>query len=73
MVSLCLTIIAFVMPVFSMIKLKVPKEFLYGILVIIADVNTYNGLALTRDNMLIYCVSVIFVMNMALLFRRKKE
>lgn len=73
MVSLCLTIIAFVMPVFSMIKLKVPKEFLYGILVIIADVNMYNGLALTRDNMLIYCVSVIFVMNMALLCRRKKE
>lgn len=73
MVSLCLTIITFVMPVLSMTRMKVPKEFLYGIFVIIADVNTYNGLALTRDHMLIYCVSVIFIMNMAILSGRKKE
>lgn len=64
-VALSLTFVVFVNPVLKLLQYKVKKEWLFGIGIVAVFVNTYNGLALQRDHMLIYCVTVIFLVNMA--------
>lgn len=72
-VSLCLTFICFVLPVLSLLKQKAAKEFWVGVIIIAIDVNCYNGLALTRDNMLLYCLSIVFITNMARYCRESRK
>lgn len=64
-VALSLTFVVFVNPALKLLRYKVKKEWLFGFGLIAVFVNTYNGLALQRDHMLLYCVTVIFLVNMA--------
>ena len=64
-VAVVLSLIVFVLPLIRLLIMKVDKAFIFGSLVIMVYVNTYNGIALQRDHMLIYCLTVFFVVNMA--------
>lgn len=64
-VALALTLVVFVNPALKLLQYRVKKEWLFGFGIVVVFVNTYNGLALQRDHMLLYCVTVIFLVNMA--------
>jgi len=62
--SVAMCSILFVIPIFKCIKYKKFKV-LFALLIIIADVNSYNGITTLSDQMLIYCVSVLLLLNLA--------
>ena len=64
-VAVVLSLIVFILPLIKLLIIKADKAFLFGSLAIMVYVNTYNGIALQRDHMLIYCLTVFFVVNMA--------
>lgn len=64
-VAIILSIIIFVYPLIKLFMVRADRFFITGYLAILICVNTYNGLALQRDQMLIYCMTVFFLTNMA--------
>ncbi len=62
--SIVMCVVVFVMPLIRCWKLG-GRRTLWAMLVIIADVNSYNGITTQNDHMLLYCVVIFMLLNMA--------
>ncbi len=70
--SVVICVMLFVVPFIKCIKLG-NKQVLYVLLILIADVNSYNGLVTVSDHMLLYCVSVFLLINFARIFSKNAK
>lgn len=62
--TILLYIIIFIYPVFYFLKNK-SYDVLIGYLIVFVDINTYNGLGLIGDNMLVYCIYLWLLINIS--------
>lgn len=62
--SVLMCIILFIIPAIRILKNKNLKIFVV-LLILIFDVNSYNGITTQSDQMLLYCVSVFLLLNLS--------
>ena len=66
LVSIIMSVLMFIRPMIKSVFLKT-KDYLWVMGAIILDVNLYNGLSNHNDNMLLFCWSVMLLVNMVLI------
>lgn len=73
-ILMCILIYACIGVIPSMILLKRRHFFLFiSYIIVFTDINTYNGLALLGDNMLIFCIFIFVILNMSdILYERRQ-
>ena len=62
--SIAICVILFVIPVINVLKNETTKV-LVVLIILILDVNSYNGITTQSDQMLLYCVSTCLLMNLS--------
>lgn len=62
--SVVMCIILFLTPAMMILKNKNIKIFIV-LIILILDVNSYNGITTQSDQMLLYCVSVFLLLNLS--------
>lgn len=62
--SVLMCVVLFVIPAIKILKNKNIKIFIV-LIILILDVNSYNGITTQSDQMLLYCVSVFLLLNLS--------
>lgn len=62
--SVLMCVVLFVIPAIKILKNKNIKIFVV-LIILILDVNSYNGITTQSDQMLLYCVSVFLLLNLS--------
>lgn len=70
--SVLMCVVLFAIPAIKILKNKNIKIFIV-FLILVLDVNSYNGITTQSDQMLLYCVSVFLLLNLSYLLRRERE
>lgn len=66
--SVLMCVVLFAIPAIKILKNKNIKIFIV-FLILVLDVNSYNGITTQSDQMLLYCVSVFLLLNLSYLLR----
>ncbi|MGF2008531.1 hypothetical protein D6117_002449 (plasmid) [Lactococcus lactis] len=70
--SVLMCVVLFAIPAIKILKNKNIKIFIV-FLILVLDVNSYNGITTQSDQMLLYCVSVFLLLNLSYLYKRERE
>ena len=62
--SIVMCVILFVVPLIQCWKLG-GRRTLWAMLIIIVEVNSYNGITTQNDHLLLYCVAIFVLLNIA--------
>lgn len=69
--SVVMCIVLFLIPIIRTFKMGNMKIFI-SLLILILDVNSYNGITTQSDQMLLYCVSAFLLMNLSYVMTENK-
>ena len=70
--SIVMSVVLFLIPIIKTIKMKNTK-IVISLLILIFEVNSYNGITTQSDHMLLYCVSVFLLINLSYVMRGNKN